>query len=149
VDDWVEVNRRTPRLVSVLPNGPIDHPTVRVFLAGGVPEVMLHLRELGLLDTSVLTVTGQSLAASLDEWRTSQRRLRFRALLQDKDGVNPDEVILSPSTARQKGLKPTAAFPRGNVAPEGAVIKSAAIDPTQIDASGVYLLEGPARVFTC
>src|SRR5207248_392062 len=47
--DWIEINRKTPRLVSVLPNGPVDHPTVRVFLAGGVPEVMLHLRELGLL----------------------------------------------------------------------------------------------------
>ena len=44
VDDWNEVNRRVPRLVDVLPNGPVGHPTVRVFLAGGVPEVMLHLR---------------------------------------------------------------------------------------------------------
>ena len=50
VDDWIAVNRRVPRLVSVLPNGPVHHPTVRVFLAGGVPEVMLHLRRLGLLD---------------------------------------------------------------------------------------------------
>src|SRR5690349_870043 len=41
VEDWISVNRRVPRLVSVLPNGPIYHPTVRVFLAGGVPEVML------------------------------------------------------------------------------------------------------------
>ena len=39
-----------PRLVDALPNGPVGHPTVRVFLAGGVPEVMLHLRELGLLE---------------------------------------------------------------------------------------------------
>src|SRR3954469_25580642 len=46
VEDWICVNRRVPRLVSVLPNGPIHHPTVRVFLAGGVPEVMLHLRKL-------------------------------------------------------------------------------------------------------
>ena len=46
VDDWIAVNRRTPRLVSVLPNGPVHHPTVRVFLAGGVPEVMLHLDRL-------------------------------------------------------------------------------------------------------
>src|SRR5262249_20715261 len=44
VDDWIAVNRRVPRLVDVLPNGPRNHPTVRVFLAGGVPEVMLHLR---------------------------------------------------------------------------------------------------------
>ena len=60
------VNRRVPRLVSVLPNGPIHHPTVRVFLAGGVPEVMLHLRRLGLLKTDVLTVTGKTLGENLN-----------------------------------------------------------------------------------
>ena len=46
-EDWIAINRRVPRLVSVLPNGPVHHPTVRAFLAGGVPEVMLHLRDLG------------------------------------------------------------------------------------------------------
>src|SRR5262249_43261374 len=51
VVDWMTVNRRVPRLVDALPNGPVGHPTVRVFLAGGVPEVMLHLRKLGLLET--------------------------------------------------------------------------------------------------
>ncbi len=50
VDDWRRVNRAVPRLVDALPNGPENHPTVRVFLAGGVPEVMLHLRRLGLLE---------------------------------------------------------------------------------------------------
>ena len=45
VEDWIAVNRRVPRLVDALPNGPVGHPTVRVFLAGGVPEVMLHLRD--------------------------------------------------------------------------------------------------------
>ena len=49
-----------PRLVDVLPNGPVNHPTVRVFLAGGVPEVMLQLRDMGLLDLDALTVTGQT-----------------------------------------------------------------------------------------
>ena len=58
IEDWNAVNRKTPRLVDVLPNGPVGHPTVRAYLAGGVPEVMLHLRKLGLLDLNVLTVTG-------------------------------------------------------------------------------------------
>src|SRR5437899_7101775 len=58
VEEWSAVNRRVPRLVDVLPNGPVGHPTVRVFLAGGVPEVMLHLRREGLLEETVLTVTG-------------------------------------------------------------------------------------------
>ena len=49
VDDWAEVNRKVSRIVDALPNGPIGHPTIQVFLAGGVPEVMLHLRDAGLL----------------------------------------------------------------------------------------------------
>src|SRR5688572_647910 len=44
VEDWIDVNCKTPRIVDVLPNGPMHHPTVRAFLAGGVPEVMLQLR---------------------------------------------------------------------------------------------------------
>ena len=147
VDDWMDVNRRTPRLVSVLPNGPVHHPTVRVFLAGGVPEVMLHLRDLGLLDTTVRTVSGVTLGEVLDAWQGSERRRRFRELLVQLDGVDPDEVILSPNRARERGLTSTVTFPRGNLAPEGAVIKSTSIDPSVVDADGVYRLEGPARVF--
>ena len=60
VGDWQRVNRAVPRLVDALPNGPRDHPTVQVFMAGGVPEVMLHLRALGLLNLDVLTVTGEN-----------------------------------------------------------------------------------------
>ena len=148
VDDWVAVNRATPRLVSVLPNGPVHHPTVRVFLAGGVPEVMLHLRALGLLDLEVRTVTGQRLGAVLAAWETSERRARFRALLLERDGVEPDDVILPPARARERGLTSTVTFPTGNLAPQGSVIKSTSIDPTVVDADGVYRHEGPARVFT-
>jgi putative YjhG/YagF family dehydratase len=147
VDDWIEVNRQVPRLVDVLPNGPQHHPTVRVFLAGGVPEVMLHLRRLGVLDTSVLTATGTTLGATLDEWETSERRRRFRELLREQDGVDADDVILSPARAQERGLTNTITFPRGNIAPEGAVIKSTAIDPSVVDADGIYRHEGPARVF--
>ena len=147
VDDWIDVNRRVPRLVSVLPNGPVYHPTVRAFLAGGVPEVMLHLRRLGLLDTNVLTVTGRSLGEALDAWETSERRTRFREILRERDGVEPDDVIMSPAQAKARGLTSTATFPRGNLAPEGCVIKSTAIDPSVVDADGVYRKEGPARVF--
>src|SRR6185312_7042596 len=96
VADWIDVNRRVPRLVSVLPNGPVHHPTVRVFLAGGVPEVMLHLRRLGLLETDVLTVSGKTLSANLDWWETSERRARFRELLRELDNIDADDVILSP-----------------------------------------------------
>src|SRR6266536_2321182 len=119
VEDWNEVNRRVPRLVDALPNGPLNHPTVRVFLAGGVPEVMLHLRREGLLDPSALTVSGDTLGRVLDWWEDSERRRVLRARLKAVDGVDPDEVI-----------------------------KSTAIDPSVVDADGVYRKTGPARVFT-
>jgi putative YjhG/YagF family dehydratase len=146
VDDWSAVNRRVPRLVDSLPNGP--HPTVRVFLAGGVPEVMLHLRRAGLLDETCPTVTGEPLSRGLDWWERSERRHALREHLRTKDGVDPDDVIMSPERARARGLTSTVTFPRGNLAPEGAVIKSTAIDPTVVDADGVYRKAGPARVFT-
>jgi putative YjhG/YagF family dehydratase len=148
VEDWHAVNLKVPRLVSVLPNGPQYHPTVRAYLAGGVPEVMLHLRALSLLDESVLTVTGEPLGRTLDWWRSSERRKRLRDALHREDGVDPDDVIMSPALALEKGLTSTVTFPRGNLAPKGSVIKSTAIDPTVVDADGVYRKVGPARVFT-
>jgi putative YjhG/YagF family dehydratase len=148
VDDWERVNRQVPRLVDVLPNGPVGHPTVRVFLAGGVPEVMLHLRELGLLDLSALTASGITLGENLDWWEHSERRSRVRQALASADGIDPNDVIMTPSAARDRGLTSTVTFPKGNLAPEGSVIKSTAIDPTVVDADGVYRKEGPARVFT-
>lgn len=148
LDDWTAVNRRVPRLVDALPNGPVGHPTVRVFLAGGVPEVMLHLRRLGLLDEKCLTVTGLSLGQVLDDWERSERRRKLREVLARKDKVSPDDVIMDPDRARQRGLTSTVTFPRGNLAPEGSVIKSTAIDPSVVDADGVYRKTGPAKVFT-
>jgi putative YjhG/YagF family dehydratase len=148
VQDWTDVNRQVPRLVDVLPNGPSYHPTVRAFLAGGVPEVMLHLRRMGLLDLSALTVTGEPLGAVLAWWEGSERRERLRQALRDQDGVDPDDVIMTPEVARDRGLTSTVTFPTGNLAPEGSVIKSTAIDPSVVDADGIYRAEGPAKVFT-
>jgi xylonate dehydratase len=148
VDDWAAVNRSVPRLVDVLPNGPVGHPTVRVFLAGGVPEVMLHLAELGLLHLGVRTVEGITLEEQLAGWAKSERRARLRARLVEADGVDPDDVIMSPQRARAKGLTSTVTFPVGNLAPQGSVVKSTAIDPSVVGADGVYRKVGPARVFT-
>jgi putative YjhG/YagF family dehydratase len=148
VQDWIDVNRQVPRLVDVLPNGPRNHPTVRLFLAGGVPEVMLHLRHRGLLEETCLTVTGESLGRALDWWEGSERRTALRERLRMQDGIDPDDVIMDPERARERGLTSTVTFPRGNLAPEGAVIKSTAIDPSVVDADGVYRKTGPARVYT-
>ena len=148
VEDWNEINRQVPRIVDVLPNGPVGHATVRMFLAGGVPEVMLHMRALGLLKLDALTATRQSLGDVLDWWESSDRRTRFRELLQERDGVDPDDVIMPPDKAKEKGLTSTVTFPIGNIAPEGSVIKSTAIDPAVVDDDGVYRKTGPAKVFT-
>jgi putative YjhG/YagF family dehydratase len=148
VDDWRRVNASVPRLVDALPNGPRHHPTVRVFLAGGVPEVMLHLRRLGLLHGGVLTVLGRTWDDVLDEWEGSERRARLRERLSEADGVDPDDVISSPARAREKGMTSTVCFPEGNLAPGGSVIKATAIDPRVLGEDGVYRLTGRARVFT-
>jgi putative YjhG/YagF family dehydratase len=145
--DWAAINRAVPRLVDALPNGPTNFATVQVFLAGGVPEVMLHLRQAGLLDTSVKTVTGETLDSNLDWWEQSERRHLLKERLRTLDGVDADDVILSPERARARGLTATVCFPVGNLAPEGAVIKSTAIDPSLIDENNVYRHTGPARVF--
>ncbi len=148
VQDWSRINREVPRLVSVLPNGPVHHPTVRAFMAGGVPEVMLHLRRLGVLDESVLTVTGEKLGTVLDWWESSERRAEIRKQLKQTDGVDPDDVIMNPDRAKARGLTSTVTFPTGNIAPEGSVIKSTAIDPSVVDEDGVYRHTGKAKVFT-
>jgi putative YjhG/YagF family dehydratase len=147
VEDWTRINRQTPRLVDVLPNGPTGFGTVQVFLDGGVPEVMLHLRNLGLLRLNARTVNGCTLGEALDVWVQSERRQKLRARLQSL-GVDPDDVIMNPSRARERGLTSTITFLTGNLAPQGAVIKSTAIDPSVVDADGVYRKVGPARVFT-
>lgn len=146
VEDWVRVNRAIPRLVDALPNGPNHYATVQVFMAGGVPEVMLHLRRVGLIDTSVKTASGATLEENLAWWEQSERRYRLRKRLKELDSIDSDYVIMSPDRARQRGLTPTVCFPVGNIAPEGSVIKSTAIDPSVVE-SGVYRKTGPAKVF--
>jgi putative YjhG/YagF family dehydratase len=147
VHEWADVNRRVPRIVDALPNGPRNHPTIQVFQAGGVPEVMLHLRRAGLLETSALTVSGVTLGEQLDEWESSARRTHLRAQLLARDGVDPDDVILSPEEASRRGMTSTICLPTGNIAPEGAVIKSTAIDPSVVSPDGVFRFRGPAKVF--
>jgi putative YjhG/YagF family dehydratase len=148
IDEWIEVNRSVPRFVDVLPNGPRNHPTVQVFLAGGVPEVMLHLRDLGLLELDAMTVSGQTWGDQLAWWESSEERLQLRQMLRDRDGVDPDDVIIPPDEARRRGMTSTVCFPRGNLCPEGSVVKATSIDSSVVDDDNVYRKTGPARVFT-
>ncbi len=147
-DDFRNVNKLVPRFVDCLPNGPVGHPTVQLFLAGGVPEVAWHLRELGLLRADAETVAGLTWHELLDQWQASDRRRVCREHLRQVDRIDPDDVIIPPATARQRGLTSTVCFPTGNLCPEGSVIKATSIDPSVIDDDGVYRKRGPARVFT-
>ncbi|MDZ4797637.1 MAG: YjhG/YagF family D-xylonate dehydratase [Bryobacteraceae bacterium] len=147
VADWSRINRQVPRLVDALPNGPRNHPTVQVFQAGAVPEVMLHLRDAGLLRLDARTVTGETLGTALEWWESSERRVVLRRGLKERDGVDAGDVIMGPDAARGRGLTPTVCFPVGNLAPEGSVIKATSIDPSVVEASGTYRKVGPARIF--
>jgi len=147
IDDWKRVNRAVPRLVDALPNGPRDHPTVQVFMAGGVPEVMLHLRDMGLLNLDVTTVSGETLATVLEWWEGSERRASARARLREVDAVDPADVIMGADQARRAGLASTMVFATGTIAPEGSVVKATSIDASMVDADDVYRHRGPARVF--
>ncbi|MDF1656563.1 MAG: YjhG/YagF family D-xylonate dehydratase [Verrucomicrobiales bacterium] len=147
VDDWRHFNAQVPRIVDALPNGPTHYATVQVFLAGGVPEVMLYLREAGLLNLDAMTVSGKTLGENLDWWEKSERRQRLREKLTQLDGIDPNDVIMSPKVAIERGMTSTVTFPGGNLTPEGSVIKSTAIDRSKIDEDGIYRHEGPARVF--
>jgi len=146
--EWAAINRAVPRLVDALPNGPNNFATVQVFLAGGVPEVMLHLRLAGLLDCSVRTVTGETLDENLNWWAQSERRRVLQVRLRELDDIDAEDVILSPDRARARGLTSTVCFPIGNLAPQGSVIKSTSIDPSLINEANVYRHSGSARVFT-
>ncbi len=148
VEQWNNVNRDVPRILSVLPNGPRNHVTVRAFLAGGVPEMMLHARALGLLKLDAMTVSGARLGDVLEEWEKSDRREYVRETLREQDGVDPDEVIMAPQKAKSMGLEATVIIHRGNLAPEGALVKSSVMDPELFDANGVFKTVRNARVFT-
>ncbi|MCB2173573.1 YjhG/YagF family D-xylonate dehydratase, partial [archaeon] len=147
LEDWTRINKLVPRLVDALPNGPKNFPTVQVFAAGGVPEVMLHLRDMGLLNLNVMTVTGRTVGENLDWWQQSARRKAVKARLEALDDLNSDAVIMDADAARRTGLTSTMVFPSGNIAPQGSVIKATSIDPSVIDEDNVYRHTSRTRVF--
>jgi dihydroxyacid dehydratase/phosphogluconate dehydratase len=118
-----------------------------VFAAGGVPEVMLHLRHMGLLNLDVITSTGKSLSEVLDWWEQSERRQAAKRLLEREAQIDPEQVIMDADSAKRAGLSGTLVFPVGNIAPQGSVIKATALDPTLVDHNGIYRHRGSARVF--
>ncbi len=119
IDDFDEISRRTPYITDLRPGGRFVMSDVDK--SGGVPVVMKQLLEAGLLHGDTLTVTGKTLAENLDEF----------------DGAPDNRVIYPVSSPRS----PTGGLVilKGNLAPEGAVIKVSGTKHTSH--------EGPARVF--
>ena len=115
-----EISEKTPNLCHVAPAGPTYMEDLNQ--AGGVYAVLGELANLGLLDTSVMTATGQTMAENI------------------KGVVNRDpEVIRKPENAfSQTG---GIAVLRGNLAPNGCVVKRSAV------AKEMLVHEGPAKVF--
>ena len=122
LDDWAEVSARTPNLVRISPAS--EYHMQDLHAAGGVPAIMAELAEAGLVDGDVLTVTGQPLAATL-----------ARATVRDTEVIHP---VPSPYAA-VGGLR----VMRGNLAPDGAVVKQSAV------SAEMRRHTGPARVFEC
>jgi dihydroxy-acid dehydratase len=121
LDVFDRISRRTPHIADLRPGG--RYVMSELNEAGGVPLVMKHLLDAGLLDGDVLTVTGATLKENLSQ-------LRFPA------GQKVVRPVSSP-------LHPTGSLAvlRGNLAPEGAVVKTAGLAGDQLQH------RGPARVF--
>lgn len=149
LEDWHHINKKNSSSCECVTKWSYSTPNhTCFFLAGGVPEVMLHLRNLGLLREHVMTVTGHTLSENLDWWEQSERRQKMKEKLKEEDQIDADEVIMSKEKAIERGLTSTVTFPTGNLAPEGAVIKSTSIDSSRLDKNKVYYHKSEAKVFT-
>ncbi|MEL6701202.1 MAG: dihydroxy-acid dehydratase, partial [Pseudomonadota bacterium] len=123
LEDVCEIFRDTPYFVDLKPGG--QYVAKDLYEAGGVPVVMKELRKAGLLHEDCMTATGYSMGEELDR------------ITREADGqvIYPIDAPLS-KTGGVVGLK-------GNLAPEGAIVKVAGI------ASQHQVFTGPARVFEC
>ena len=148
VEDWAAVNRQTPRLVDALPNGPRGFATVQVFLAGGVPEAMLHLRQGGAAGHE--RAHGERRNAGrvpgLVGAKRAAARVARRAQARGLDRCRRCDHERGPGAGA--GVDADRMFPDGeSCTGRWSVIKSTAIDPSLIDENNVYRHSGPAKVF--
>ncbi|WP_295315013.1 dihydroxy-acid dehydratase [Roseobacter sp.] len=123
LDDVCEIFRDTPYFVDLKPGG--AYVAKDLYEAGGVPVVMKELRKAGLIHEDCMTATGYSIGEEIDKV----------SLEADGRVIYPVETPLS-KTGGVVGLK-------GNLAPEGAIVKIAGMEPQHL------LFTGPARVFEC
>ncbi len=114
------ISAKTPNLCHLAPAG--NHHIEDLYAAGGVMAVMKELDTLGLIDTSVPTVSGKTIAQQLETV------------------VNCDTSVIRPAHEPYSNTGGIAVL-RGNLAPQGAVVKRSAVDPSMLRHTG------PARVF--
>jgi dihydroxy-acid dehydratase len=135
IDDFDRIHRQVPVLANVKTTGryPVDY----FWYAGGVPAVMLELRDMLHLDC--ITVTGKTLGENLDEIEHSQFFMRERLGHLSNFQVDRDEII----RPRNDPFGPGGglAILRGNLAPDGAMVKTFSV-PREM-----HVHTGPARVF--
>jgi dihydroxy-acid dehydratase len=134
IDDFDRIHRRVPVLANAKTTG--LYPVEYLWYAGGVPAVMLELKDLLTLD--VPTVTGKTLGENLDQIEQSTFFWETRGFLRNVK-VEVDEVLRS--RAEPFGPEGGVAVLRGNLAPGGAVVKHFSV-PKQM-----HVHVGPARVF--
>jgi dihydroxy-acid dehydratase len=123
LDIFNEISLKTPNVCKLSPAG--HHHLQDLHLAGGIPAVMGAMAAKGLLDTSVMTVTGQSLGQNLTDLGTKI--------------LNPDVIRADAPYAQEGGI----AILRGNLAPDGAVVKQSAVVPEMMKSKLT------AQVFDC
>lgn len=124
-DTFDRMHRGAHYLLNIRPSG--DWPAQYFFYAGGVPRVMEELRDVLHLD--VMTVTGKTLGENLDELKTSGYYERCDALLQEharRLGRSISRTDIIRDFDHAKGTDGSIAVLRGNLAPEGCVIKHTA-----------------------
>lgn len=128
-----EVNHQVPHLGNINPSG--KHLTESFWFAGGIPYVQLLLKD--MLDLNVMTVTGKTLGENLENLQNDNFFERNLGYLHNY-GLTRDEVIFPLDKAEEKG---SVAILKGNIAPEGSVVKYSAVALSQ------RVFTGPARVF--
>lgn len=140
-DLFDQIHRKIPFLVNVKPSG--KYFTQYFWYAGGVPKVLNELKEFLHLD--VMTVTGRTLGENLENLADSDYLAELSYLEGMKDSpVNmPDSKKIIYSSENPLNSSGAIAVLKGNLAPSGAVVKHAAVDPD------MWNFIGKARVFNC
>lgn len=114
-----EINKEIPYITNILPSG--DYPTEFLWFAGGVPMIQWMIKD--YLDLDVMTVTGNTLRENLENLKNDGFFRRANGMLKNY-GLARKDVIKSPVESNRKG---SVAVLKGNIAPEGSVVKYSAV----------------------